>query len=281
VAQVGVLVLWSPWLGAFVRQSVAVYGEFWISAPTWRTVVGVLRDFLVAFMPPRIGWAWVIWTFYGVLLCLGAFRLRRQGARLALLLTLFLTPLAGELVVSLWRPIFYDRTLIWASIPLYLLLALGICQLRYRSFVLVALAVVATIGGLSVREYDLRFQKEQWDEAAAYVAARVEPGDLILFNATWVQIPFDFYFRAYDLPTGVEERGVPVDLFDRGVLEPKMAAGDLPRLKTLIRGRERVWLVYSHQWYTDPQGLVTAGLEEAMALQTRRRFYGVEVRLYG
>jgi hypothetical protein len=281
VVQLGVLVLWSPWLWAFVRQSMAVYGEFWLSAPTWRTVAGVVRDFLIAFLPARIGWTWVIWAFYGALLCLGVFCLRRQAARLALLLTLFLTPLVGEWLVSLWRPIFYDRTLIWASIPLYLLLALGICQLRYRSFVFAALAIVATLSGLSVREYDLRFQKEQWDEAAAYVAARAEPGDLILFHATWVQIPFDFYFRARDVPQGVDERGVPVDLFDRGVLEPKMAAGDLPRLEALIRDRERVWLVYSHQWYTDLQGLVAAGLEEAMALRTRRRFYGIEVRLYG
>jgi hypothetical protein len=279
-AQVGVLLLWSPWLWAFVRQSLAVWGEFWLSAPTWGTVVGVVRDFLCAFLPARIGWAWFVWALYGALLCLGVVRLRRQGARLALLLTLFLTPLLGEWLVSLWRPIFYDRTLIWASIPLYLLLALGICQLRYRSFVLVATAVVATLSGLSVREYSLHHQKEQWDEAAAYVAERVEPGDLILFHATWVQIPFDFYLRDYDLPEGVDAHGVPVDLFDRGVLEPKMTRGDLPRQASLIHGRERVWLVYSHQWYTDPQGLVLSGLEEDVALQTRRRFYGLEVRLY-
>jgi uncharacterized membrane protein len=280
VAQVGVLALWSPWLWAFVRQSLAVLDEFWLSAPTWETVVGVVRDFLCAFLPARIGWAWVVWALYGALLCLGVARLRNQRARLALLLTLFLTPLAGEWLVSLWRPIFYDRTLIWASIPLYLLLALGICQLRYRSFILVALTVVATLGGLSVREYSLHHQKEQWDEAAAHVAERVEPGDLILFHATWVQIPFDFYLRDHHLPEGVDAHGVPVDLFDRGVLEPKMTLDDLPRQASLIHGRERVWLIYSHQWYTDPRGLVPSGLEENMALQTRRRFYGLEARLY-
>ena len=276
LAQVGVLLLWSPWLGAFTVQASAVYREFWIPAPTWHTVVETVQSLLCWYLPQRLGWAWAIWAGYGLLLLLGTYRLRRRPGRAWLLWVIALTPLVGEWLVSLFRPIFYDRTLIWTTIPLYLLLALGICQLSYRSFVLTALAMVATVNGLSIREYHVRFQKEQWDEAAAYVSDRVQAGDLILFHATWVQIPFDYY-----LNRPVEERGVPVDLFDRGVLEPKMTAEDLPRMQALIRDRARVWLVYSHQWYTDPQGLVPATLDRALVLQLRRRFYGLEVRLYG
>ena len=96
----------------------------------------------------------------------------------------------------------------------------------------------------------------------------------------WGQIPFDYYFRdRYNGP--VTAHGVPVDLFDRGVLEPEMTEDDLPRLRALIRGRERVWLVYSHDWYTDPQGLVPAALGEEMALLRRWEFQGVEILLYG
>ena len=275
LAQVGVLLLWSPWLGAFTVQASAVYREFWIPAPTWHTVVETVQSLLCWYLPQRLGWAWAIWAGYGLLLLLGTYRLRRRPGRAWLLWVIALTPLVGEWLVSLFRPIFYDRTLIWTTIPLYLLLALGICQLSYRSFVLTALAMVATVNGLSIREYHVRFQKEQWDEAAAYVSDRVQAGDLILFHATWVQIPFDYY-----LNRPVEERGVPVDLFDRGVLEPKMTAEDLPRMQALIRDRARVWLVYSHQWYTDPQGLIPAALDRALSLQLRRRFYGLEVRLY-
>jgi hypothetical protein len=276
--QVLVLALWSPWLWAFVRQSAAVYRRFWLPAPTWATVVAAVRDFCCAFLPQRITWAWAVWALYGALFCLGTYCLRGRPARLGLLLALSLGPIAGEWLVSFWRPIFYDRTLIWASIPFYVLLALGIRQLRYRSFVLVAVAIVATLGILSVGEYDRTFEKEGWDDAAAYVAGRFEPGDLILFHATWVQIPFDYYWRDHGL--SADERGVPVDLFARGVLEPQMTTDDLPRLRELTGDRERVWLVYSHQWYTDPQGLVPSALGESMTVQSRRRFYGVEVRLY-
>ena len=279
LAQVGVFLLWSPWLAAFVVQSMGVYREFWIPSPTWQTVVDAVKTFLSAFLPPRIRWPQVVWWLYAVLALLGLVHFRRRPARVALLFVLILTPFVGEWLVSLRRPIFYDRTLIWTSLPLYLLLAAGMRQLRYRPYVLAALLMVLTVNGLSLREYYAHFEKEQWDDAAAFVAERVEPDDLILFNATWVQIPFDFYFRFHNRP--VAEHGVPVDLFDRGILEPKMGERDLPRLRALIRGHERVWLVYSHDWYTDPQGLIPPALEEELDLRDRWGFYGLQVRLYG
>jgi len=279
LAQVGVFLLWSPWLVAFVVQSLGVYGEFWIQPPTWQTVVDTVKTFLSGFLPPQVRWPEVVWGLYAALVLLGLVRFRRRPARVALLLVIFVTPFVGEWLVSLRRPIFYDRTLIWASLPLYLLLAAGMRQLRYWSYVLAVVLMVLTVNTLSLREYYTHFEKEQWDDAAAFVAERVEPDDLILFNATWVQIPFDFYFRFHNRP--VAEHGVPVDLFDRGILEPKMAEGDLPRLRALTRGHERVWLVYSHDWYTDPRGLIPPALEEELDLLDWWGFYGLQVRLYG
>jgi uncharacterized membrane protein len=279
LAQTGVFLLWVPWLKPFVAQAVGVYEEFWLPSPTWKTVSVTIRDFLCAFLPERIFWASVIWAMYGAILIGGILHLRKRSMRLALLLTAFLTPLVGEWLVSLRRPIFYDRTLIWASIPLYLLLAVGIAQLRYRSYILTVVTIIVTMNGLGIREYWEHFEKEAWDDAALYVAQRAERGDLILFHATWVQIPFDFYFR--ELNQSVTERGVPVDLFERGILEPKMRVDDLPRLRALIRERDRVWLIYSHEWYTDPQGMIPATLQQELKLLDRRRFYGLQVRLYG
>jgi hypothetical protein len=278
LAQGAVLLLWVPWLPSFAHQSAAVYRHFWLPAPTWRTVLRAAGDFLCAFLPRRIGWALAIWAGYGALLALGLWALRRRRGRSWLLLAAFLVPVGGTWLVSAVRPVFYDRTLIWATIPLYLVLAAGVAGLRYRSFILATTAMLATLSLLSLRDYYVSYQKEAWDEAAAYVAARAEEGDLVLFHATWTQLPFDFYFQGYGMP--VEERGVPVDLFARGVLEPRMTADDVPFLQDLVGGRERAWLVYSHQGYTDPEGLVPQALGEVLALRGRRRFYGLEVRLY-
>ena len=102
---------------------------------------------------------------------------------------------------------------------------------------------------------------------------------MLLFNATWVQIPFDYYFRHQNRP--VTKHGAPVDLFDRGILEPKMAESDLPRLRELISDKKRVWLIYSHNWYTDPKNLIPTALSQDLKQLDQRRFNGLEVRLYG
>ena len=279
LAQLGVFLLWSPWLYAFITQAQGVYQEFWIPPPDRNTVLDTLKTFLNDFLPRQIQWDEIIWLIFIFLAILGVLHFRRRPAHLFLLLTLFVTPIVAELLVSLERPIFYDRTLIWTTIPLYLLLAAGIAQLHYRPYVLAACIILATTNFLSVRDYYKYFEKEQWNLAADYVAKNVQTEDLILFNATWVQIPFDYYFRTYNRP--VDEHGAPVDLFDRGILEPKMAASDLPRLRSLMRGRERIWLVYSHNWYTDPKNLIPPALSEELKLLETRDYYGLQVQLYG
>ena len=85
------------------------------------------------------------------------------------------------------------------------------------------------------------------------------------------------------MPPGYKSHliSVPVDLFDRGILEPKMSESDLPRLRSLIRDRERVWLIYSHNWYTDPNNIIPTALRQELKHLETKNFYGLEVHLYG
>ncbi len=97
-----------------------------------------------------------------------------------------------------------------------------------------------------------------------------------------MEIPFNYYFRTYEnyYHIQVEKQGVPLDLFDSGIPEPEMTANDIPRLISLLRGHNRVWLVYSHNWYTDPLGLIPQTLASQMKLIRTDNFYGGEVQLY-
>ena len=70
-------------------------------------------------------------------------------------------------------------------------------------------------------------------------------------------------------------------MFTSGILEPKMTVSDVPDLTSLISGHDRVWLVYSHNWYTDPMGLVPQTLTSELELRRQRDFYGGQVQLYG
>jgi hypothetical protein len=300
--------LWLPWSIPFVIQSVMVDRAFWIGPPNVAMVYEALHNFNLAFLWPS--WAPpfvavnVVWWLLAVL---GVRTLRQTPARAGLLVALFLLPIVGELLVSLRRPIFSDRTLIWVTLPYLLLVAAGMVWVVDAVTEWVArwwparrmnstsdsqnllkqvgwgrigvgiggLALLLAVNGLALHTYFTYFEKEDWAEAAAYVAEQIEPGEMILFNATWVQLPFDYYFRHYGQDTPL--RGLPVDLFDRGVLEPKMTEADLPYMRNLLAEQESVWLVYSHDWYTDPEGIIPRELEQQMTLVEQREFVGLQV----
>ena len=297
-------VLWLPWAVPFVLQSVKVDREFWIAPPTLRAVMAVVKVFNFAHLPdwmPAVPWMVV----YSLLAVAGLYFLRKQKAWALLLISLTLVPFGGELLVSLRRPIFYDRTLIWASLSYYMLIAMGIRGLMVGSFspqrsdplaarthvrsrpwwyrvrlsvAALAVLMIVSLSALSLANYYGAFEKEDWAKAADYVAARIQPDDLILFNATWVQIPFDYYFRHAESDATLH--GVPVDLFDAGVLEPKMTQADIPRLQELIQDQPRVWLVYSHDWYTDPDGIIPRELGAHLHLADRQRMVGLQLYLF-
>jgi len=281
-AQIAIFVLWSPWLAPFIKQASTVYQRFWIPEPTWDSVIEVLKSFLYPSAQMSAGQASVIWTLYALVLCLGLVYFRKKFSQFIFLAALIAVPFLGELVVSIRRPIFLDKTLIWTTIPLYLVLAAGITQLRFRPLIILVLGVFGTLNLFSVADYYRFSQKEDWKTAAGYVAYYAEKDDLILFNSNFVKIPFDYYFWSYEdkWRIQVEKRGFPLDLIESGILEPEMTANDIPELISLLRGRNRVWLVYSHETYTDPMGLIPKTLASQMELIRTKDFHGGQVQLY-
>lgn len=315
------LIGWLPWSIPFVIQAFLVDREFWIEPPTVNSVYEALHNFNIAFLP-AFSWPSLLLNLgWWLLALLGVRALRAKLGRALLLLVLFLLPIAGELLVSLRRPIFSDRTLLWVMLPYLLLVAAGMVEMGrlgaggivagqrhaarflvragwkpylrfpqqglpkyqqvavYRKLIgIVGLILIIGIHSVALHHYYANFAKEEWATAAAYVAERVAPGELVLFNATWVQLPFQYYFRQYEQSAVLH--GLPVDLFDRGVLEPKMRTADLPTMRDLLAGRQSVWLIYSHDWYTDPQGIIPYELQRQMTLVERRAFRGLQVLYY-
>lgn len=280
-AQIGIFLLWSPWILAFIRQASRVYQEFWLPKPSWDTVTQTLRALLNASAPTQASQV-MTWILCAVL-CFGLVYYRKKLSIFLFLAALFAIPVLGELIVSIRRPIFYDKTLIWTTIPLFLVLAAGIAQLRFRLLMIVVLGILGTNYLFSDGDYYRFVQKEDWSTAAGYVANFAEKDDLVIFNSNFVVIPFDYYFITYEdlYFIQVEKQGVPLDLFDTGILEPKMTESDISSLISLISGHNRVWLVYSHNSYTDPLGLIPQTLASQMKLIRTRDFYGGQVQLYG
>jgi hypothetical protein len=277
-----VVLLWVPWLMTFIRQASRVDQEFWIPKPTREIITQVLRSFFNESFLDVTTQAWIIYILFVPLLILCLWHFRRQPAKAVLLVVMFAAPFLGELIISQRRPIFLDRTLIWATIPLYLALAAGISQIRVRFISYTLLGTIAVLNLMSVSDYLRWWPKEDWSSAAGYVANFAQKGDLVLINSNVTQIPFDFYFEPYEklYLIEVEKHGFPADLLEGDVFEPIMTTGDIPELIELVSGRERVWLVYSHELYTDPDGLIPRTLEGQLNMTMEREYYGVTVQFY-
>ena len=228
-----------------------------------------------------------------------------DGDRAAILIVcLFLVPHIVALLVSMRSPIYAERPLIWTTLPYFVLVSAGIrviggplrrgilrllalrrgpnlagfvSALRLGTLLLL-LAAILGLSGLSLNGYYFWFQKEAWDEAASHIAEQVRPGEVIVFNATWVQIPFAYYYERYELDTVL--KGLPVDLFDSGELEPTMEESDIPRIQEILEGRDRVWLVYSHNWYSDPEGIIPRELGRIFGESEQADFEGLQIILF-
>jgi hypothetical protein len=281
-AQIGILVLWVPWLFFFIRQTNVDYQPSEVAEPTWAVLLQVLKSFLNAPVPLPAGQAPQAWSLYVLVLCLGIVHFRKKFIQFIVLAALFTIPFLGTLTASIWRPIYWDRTLIWTTIPLFLVLAAGIAQFRFRFLVIIVLGCLATLNLFAASDYFRFYQKEDWSSAAGYVALFAEKDDLVLFNSNVVEIPFNYYFETYEegYSIQVEKRGVPLDLFESGISGPTMTTNDIPALISILSGYKRVWLVYSQDSYTDPMGLIPQTLASRMTLTRTREFHGGQAQLY-
>jgi uncharacterized membrane protein len=264
LAQLAVLLLWSTWLPAFVKQVTHHAAYAWIPRPTVSSVLsaayaiygGVVRatpyqlELLVVLALGGLGlWSW-----------------HHDRRWVAFVLIFGLTAPLGELTLSLWRPIFLTRTLIWAALPLCVTVAAGLLSLRRRALVGAALVVLMAITGLGLRSYYVLHDKEAWDQVAAYVDQRVQRGDAIVFSVGFLQIPFDYYYRA-PATYSVNEIGLT-----------GTSVEDLPLVLEETRTRSRVWLIVSHPGPSTDA--VIASLGEVGHLVGLTQFTEVDVYLY-
>jgi hypothetical protein len=263
VTMAGVGALWLPWAPILVHQAAGVIDRFWIGAPSVGDVRDTFLDLLLAFPPPTVTLASVVVPLgklgslllipFAALVVVGVVASWRRNS--LLYLSSVIVPVGLALGLSLLRPIFQERVILFVTMGLLMLVASGIAAIRFAPASAVVLIVVVGLNLASVENYNLTFRKERWQDAASYVARNAKPDDLIFFNATWAQLPFDYYYQRHGGPTLVEH-GLPVDLFDRGVLEPPMLESDIPTIAAETDGRRDVWVLLSHDWYNDPGGLI-------------------------
>jgi 4-amino-4-deoxy-L-arabinose transferase-like glycosyltransferase len=273
-----ILLLWLPWFSSFLKQGLSVKKNFYAPPLSFDGMVSLFATFnngpsywlfnwidtsYISIIHGRL--VLITLIFFGFLFLIGIFYMRHNTQPLVFLLLIFLVPVGAEILISIKHSILTPQTLIWASVPYYVLVAAGITAIRGKWAFALVLGFVSIFSLASLYKYYTDYQKERWDLAARYVANNSSEEDLVLFSSSLGQIPFEYYFEKYGI--ALKKHGLPVDF-----IEKKMTLGNLSRLENLIQNQKRVWLIYSHEWFTDPKKLSKKALEERYCLVKEKSF---------
>jgi 4-amino-4-deoxy-L-arabinose transferase-like glycosyltransferase len=221
---------------------------------------------------------------------------RRRRASLVLLACWLLVPPLGFFVITLLRPLYAARYLIFV-VPAYLiLLSAGVVALAQRSRLLAGLLLVAL---LLLNARGVWFQariplKADFRAATRYVKDRLDPTDLILFQIPYGRHTFEYYYRCSGTPTPRQEGRVQVTLpwlarsegsLFRWAEGPYTNAGmpdqEVERRMVEITGSSHVvWLIASEVPLWDERGQVQAWLEQQAKRTREARFVRVTVYRY-
>ncbi len=292
--------MWLPWVGAFWQQTSRVLQEFWIPPADVYRVWGTVTRMAFAHLPlsPE---AHAVPTLCMLGLALvGCLRLRHQPVPLTLLLAGLLVPVLLALGANLVQPLWHERSLNWISLFLYVLVAVGIAgstvasdtpkahhgtpgiRIRWLQPSLQTLAVLllALLQVWGLGTYYQEGERESWGDAADHVAASAQTDDIVAFHANWVQLPFMYHYEQLASAPSLQLVPVPEAVFTGKEAEPRMTPAQVSSFTAQLEPEARIWLVYSHDWYTDPEGLIPAALAADRSRISVKEFPGIRVLLY-
>lgn len=240
---------------------------------------------------------WTLVPFVGLVLAAGLLGIRRESrvARLAILLGWLLVPVLGTFLVTLVRPLFTARYLIYVLPAYSLLLAAGLVAIARRTRLLASLLLLAVlaVNGWGIWLQAITPLKTDFRAATGYLVRRMAPGDLILFQIPYGHHSFEYYLQRQPVshPSGGGYRlFLPMvvggggksyrwaeGLYTNAGMEPAEAAR---RMAEITANSRVVWLVATEVSLWDERGLVQAWLDGHATLTDEARFVRVTLRRY-
>ncbi len=211
--------------------------------------------------------------------------------RWAILVTWLVLPVLLLHGVSLVKPLFVDRYVIWIGPAAAMLMALGVEAVRRNAGRSGALLAGGLVGLVLVLWLWVGWQqirvplKTQLRDAVTYVARHREPGELLILQIPHAQWAYRYYTSDFgpDPYQGSEERLAPwmEGLWTQNGLPDEVARAEVDRvLRDRLRGHASAWVVLTEAEMWDPRGLMVEWLDAHGRLVDRQRFHQVEVRRY-
>lgn len=239
--------LFVPWLPSAFAQVTRVQAGFWIPPVTAETVPNTFMQFL-AFIP---SWAYSGWIA-GVLLTLFVIGVvytfvhgsKKTRAGLVLLTSWLVLPLAIVMLVSIARPIYYDRYFTYCSVALYILLAVIVAECAWlkRRRILqgcIAIVLIATFvyGTFSVASQ----ATHRMGTIGNYVSKYYQPGDAVISAELYTYFDFSYYNKTGQ-PTQLLSDTPLSGYGETSLLYDKQDSIVVNKLSD-VKNAKRVWLV--------------------------------------
>jgi mannosyltransferase len=116
------------------------------------------------------------------------------------------------LAISIAKPLWMPRYLLWSAVPYFVFVGLGVSYLPRRGLQLGVICAIAMLGAINLGPYYLSETKPRWDMAGRDLMTILQPGDLILVPDRGPIAMMNFF-----LASGGQS--IPDDLWTRDVFQ--------------------------------------------------------------
>lgn len=195
-------VLFAPWfLGVTLRQ-------FADDAVCVNCATSQNWDILLDFREKWFGQVWALTLllfFFGMIWLVRDRAKFRPFAPTVLLIGLILMPVAGTFALGHEEAVLLARRMVQITIPITLLIALGIANLRPRAQLVIAAALIL-YGTTTIDWYRI---KVPWHTITDLIAEYAQPGELALMEVGFEESALLYYYD-HQLPEGMQISSFPV-----------------------------------------------------------------------
>ncbi len=251
VSQCVVMLLFAPWLPAFVSQTRMAMGSSWLGPLEFSRVLAFFSLFSGAYLGDPHGRLVSVAITVAALVVPATILLRHRESRqsAALLALWFVVPVVLLVLQSLDQNRFLPRVLLCTTPPLALLLGCAVsqpCKMAARAVLVLAGIALLVANLYALRNYyflENRWVKSDLREAAVRLAKEFQAGDVVVHITESSFRPFQCYLGD----------GVRQGVIDPPVYQPHLfrVTGD-GRLPQSTSGFRRIWLVlYPDQFHPD------------------------------
>ena len=169
----------------------------------------------------------------------------RERPAIGFLLLSAVLPVAVDLLVSIFKPLFVTRYLL-IGLPFFVLLAAtGLTRIKPRAvMVMIAVSIIA-MSLFQDRDFYHSPPTQDWRGAVNFVASQSERGDLLLIYPDWERAPVDYYCGRHTQPVYFRVIGDKLNTLNATAEPSGDKAGTLRSLLAAhgVNSYARVWVL--------------------------------------